>query len=224
MNWFLLALLGGFVGLDGTSFPQAMFSRPIVAGALAGALMGSPVEGIMIGAILEVFDVAILPIGAARYPEGGPAAVAAAGAYVAATPATAMAPGMLLMAVVFGLVWERVAGASVVLSRRVNGAVLARVVMDRADHVVERRHVAAIGFDFLRAAFVAVTGAAAGYILLTTLGPYWVTGPTLTLSAIVIASAVVLGGALTVFGGWAERRNVFILGVLCGSLAMLFLR
>lgn len=32
MNWFLLALLGGFVGLDGTSFPQAMFSRPIVAG------------------------------------------------------------------------------------------------------------------------------------------------------------------------------------------------
>lgn len=165
MNWFLLALLGGFVGLDGTSFPQAMFSRPIVAGALAGALMGSPVEGMMIGAILEVFDVGILPIGATRYPEGGPAAVAAAGAYVAATPATAMAPGMLLMAVVFGLVWERLAGVSVVLSRHVNGAVLARGVTDRADHVVERRHVAALGIDFLRAAFVAVTGAAAGYVL-----------------------------------------------------------
>ncbi|MGH7574507.1 MAG: hypothetical protein ACREM1_05170, partial [Longimicrobiales bacterium] len=140
------------------------------------------------------------------------------------TPGVDVAPAMLVMAVVFGLVWERVAGASVVLSRRLNGAVLARGAIDRADRAVERRHVVALAFDFLRAAFVTVSGAASGYVLLSTLGPYWVIGPTLTVSALVIASAIVLGAALTVFGGWVERRNVFIFGILCGSLAMLLLR
>ena len=35
------ALLGAFLGLDVVSFPQAMFSRPIVASTLAGTLGGS---------------------------------------------------------------------------------------------------------------------------------------------------------------------------------------
>lgn len=224
MNWLWLATLGGLVGLDGTSVPQLMFSRPLIAGALTGALLGRPVEGILVGAILEVFDVAILPIGAVRYPEGGPAAVAAAAAYAMAAPDAGVAPGMLLMAVVFGLGWERVAGTSVVLTRRVNEAILARSTGDVADHVVERRHAFAIVFDFLRAAVVTLVGAGAGFILLSTLGPRWVIDATLTLSALVISGAIVLGGALTVFGGSARLRNIFLVGVLCGSLALLVLR
>ena len=35
-----LALLGGVLGLDVVSFPQAMISRPLVAATLAGALIG----------------------------------------------------------------------------------------------------------------------------------------------------------------------------------------
>ena len=37
-----LALLGGMLGLDVVSFPQAMISRPLVAATLAGALVGDP--------------------------------------------------------------------------------------------------------------------------------------------------------------------------------------
>jgi PTS system mannose-specific IIC component len=225
MTWLALAVLGGLVGLDATSFPQMMFSRPLVAGALAGALLGHPFEGILVGAILEVFDVAILPIGAARYPEGGPAAVAASASYVGAAADAVTAPGMLLMAVVFGLAWERVAGVSVVLSRRANERLVLRA--DNAppgERAIERRHVGAMVVDFVRGAVITVVGAAVGSILIAALGPLWAFGATFTLGVIVVVAALVLGAALTVFGGWNERRTVFLLGVLCGSLALLLLR
>ena len=49
-----LALLGGVLGLDVVSFPQAMISRPIVAATLAGGLMGQAPSGMLIGAALEL--------------------------------------------------------------------------------------------------------------------------------------------------------------------------
>jgi mannose PTS system EIIC component len=63
-----IMLLGGFVALDATSFPQVMISRPLVAGALTGFVLGDPVAGALVGGLLEVFHLSVLPIGAARYP------------------------------------------------------------------------------------------------------------------------------------------------------------
>jgi PTS system mannose-specific IIC component len=75
----LLALLavGAVVGLDLVSVPQAMLSRPLVAGFLGGAVAGRPLAGLAIGALLELFAFETLPVGAARYPDWGPAACAA---------------------------------------------------------------------------------------------------------------------------------------------------
>ena len=77
MNWLGVVLLGGIAGVDATSVAQTMISRPFIVATLTGLLVGRPEEGLILGAILELFALVILPVGAARYPEAGTAAVAA---------------------------------------------------------------------------------------------------------------------------------------------------
>ena len=218
MTWLWIALLGGVVGLDSTSFPQAMISRPLVAGALTGALFGRPTEGLMVGALLEVFHIATLPIGASRYPEAGTAAVAGATAFLFTTP-IAMHSGTLFLAVVFGLAWERVAGQSVILVRRANE----RLVHEQAAapdpaRSIERRHLVALLFDFSRGATVSVAGAVVGTLLLRILGPRFLMPAGVVQGMVAITAATVLAGSLVVFGGWTQRRWVFAIGILCGTV------
>ena len=70
-----IALLGGLLGLDVVSFPQAMISRPLVAATIAGWLIGDSATGLLVGAALELIALDTLPFGASRYPEWGSAAV-----------------------------------------------------------------------------------------------------------------------------------------------------
>ncbi|MGH7508636.1 MAG: PTS sugar transporter subunit IIC [Gemmatimonadales bacterium] len=72
-----LLLWGTLVGLDLVSVPQAMISRPLVAGSVAGWLAGDIEAGLRIGVLLELFALDVLPVGAVRYPDYGPATVAA---------------------------------------------------------------------------------------------------------------------------------------------------
>jgi len=97
-----LALLGGLVGLDVVSFPQAMISRPIVAATLGGALLGRPVDGMLMGVVLELLALETLPVGAAWYPEWASAAVVGGALFAArAVPqAGSLALAMLAAAIV----------------------------------------------------------------------------------------------------------------------------
>jgi mannose/fructose/N-acetylgalactosamine-specific phosphotransferase system component IIC len=72
-----LLLWGTLVGLDLVSVPQAMISRPLVAGTVAGWLVGDVHAGLRIGVVFELFALDVLPVGAVRYPDYGPATVAA---------------------------------------------------------------------------------------------------------------------------------------------------
>lgn len=221
MSWVWIALVGGVVGLDSTSFPQIMISRPIVAGALTGLVLGRPVEGALVGLLMEVFHLSILPIGAARTPEAGTAAVAAAAAYLLA-PAATPAAGALLLALVFGLAWERIAGYSVVLERRTTERIIhAGAISDEAVAAIERRHVTAMALDLLRGAIVGLIGGGAGSLLLRALGPFWLLPRDVTFGMIAVCGAAVLAGSLGVFGGWTDRRKALLLGIACGSLALL---
>ena len=112
-----LALLGAVLGLDVVSFPQAMISRPIVASTLAGMLVGAPMQGLLVGALLELFALETLPFGASRYPEWGSAAVVAG---ALAAQQAAGAAGGIALAVLAGLVTAWVGGHSMVWLRRLN--------------------------------------------------------------------------------------------------------
>jgi PTS system mannose-specific IIC component len=72
-----LLLWGTLVGLDLVSVPQAMISRPLVAGSVAGWLAGDMEAGLRIGVLFELFALDVLPVGAVRYPDYGPATVGA---------------------------------------------------------------------------------------------------------------------------------------------------
>jgi mannose/fructose/N-acetylgalactosamine-specific phosphotransferase system component IIC len=73
----LLLLWGTLTGLDLVSVPQAMISRPLVAGTVAGWLAGDVEAGVRIGVLFELFALDVLPVGAVRYPDYGPATVSA---------------------------------------------------------------------------------------------------------------------------------------------------
>lgn len=117
-----LAILGAVLGLDVVSFPQAMVSRPIVAATAAGALIGQPLRGLVMGVALEFFALESLPFGASRYPEWGSAAVVG-GALFAMTPDNT--PAAMTMAALAALITATVGGTSMVALRRWSHAVAA---------------------------------------------------------------------------------------------------
>jgi PTS system mannose-specific IIC component len=229
MNWLLIALWGGAVGLDGTSALQLMISRPMVAATVTGALLGRPAEALVLGIILELFSLVILPIGAARYPESGISAVIAAVVYVdgvsaGSTAGAGFAPAALILAVVYGLVWEWVAGGSVNLLRRVNEWIIAdapsRGVVGAGR--LERLHLGAIALDWLRAVTLVIVGSALGLRLVGGLERYWWPDDGMTTGILAVAAATILGATLSLFGGWSIRRLPFLFGIICGLMLLLF--
>jgi mannose PTS system EIIC component len=74
-------LLAGTVavgaGLDRTAAGQFMVSRPIVAAPLVGWLLGAPLAGLQVGAMVELLWLGRLPIGAAIPPDDTQVAIGA---------------------------------------------------------------------------------------------------------------------------------------------------
>jgi PTS system mannose-specific IIC component len=116
-----LLLWGTLVGLDLVSVPQAMISRPLVAGTVAGALAGDVEAGLRIGVLFELFALDVLPVGAARYPDYGPATVSA----VALGVGTPWQLG-LGISTGFGLVLAVLGGWSLLIVRRWNARAIQR--------------------------------------------------------------------------------------------------
>jgi mannose/fructose/N-acetylgalactosamine-specific phosphotransferase system component IIC len=222
MNWPGIFAIGGIVGVDSSSCMQSMLSRPLVAGAMTGALLGNPLGGTLLGAVMEAFQLAILPVGAARYPETGTATVAGTAAYTSSA-AVAFDPPALLLALLFGLAWGRVTGLSVVWGRRANERIVERVLAsERPSKELGRWQAIAIALDFLRAGSVSLIGAAVGTLLLARLLPLWALPAILVFVALSAAVAALLAGTLDLFGGWRDRKLLFLIGVLCGSLVVAF--
>lgn len=72
-----LVVLGAWVAVDTSAFVQLMVSQPLVAGWMAGAIVGAPGAGFTVGLLLQLLWGRSLPMGAASIPFMGPAAVAA---------------------------------------------------------------------------------------------------------------------------------------------------
>ena len=62
----LLAAWGTLSGMDLVTFPQGLFSRPLIACAGAGVILGDVSAGLVAGVLLELFALDVLPVGASR--------------------------------------------------------------------------------------------------------------------------------------------------------------
>ena len=198
----LLLAWGTFVGVDLVSIPQMMIARPLVAGAVAGAMLGDLSTGLQLGVVFELFQYDILPVGAVRYPEYGPATVAAVSAAHAV-------PGGLLAGIglgtVVGLVVGLGGGVSLHLLRRLNARAVHKVapLLEAGDaRALLRLHLGSIVRDGARALLVTAAGlglaAGARIVLAGTLGPR--DAALLAVAAVAAAWAAGSAGTLRLIG------------------------
>lgn len=220
----LLILLcwGTIVGVDLVTVPQVMVARPLVAGAVAGVVVGDPVTGLVVGVLFELFQFDVLPVGAARYPEYGPATVAA----VAAAQGALEPAGFALGAVV-GLATALLGGLSLGLVRRLNTAAVRAAgptLEDGDPRALARVHRGGVARDAARALTVTAIGlllAAGGRALIM---PVLVTSTGALVAAVVagVAVAAATSGTFRLVGRGADLRWLMA-GIVAGAL-LLWLR
>jgi mannose/fructose/N-acetylgalactosamine-specific phosphotransferase system component IIC len=214
-TWVLLILLGGWVAADSTSMGQLMVSRPLVSATLAGWIAGDPLAGAAAGLILELFHLTVLPVGAARYPEGGPPAVVV-GAVFALSDQHAMT---LLTAIVFSLIWETVSAGSVRGFRRINSRLVGTGVdAMETEARLEQRHLTAIGIDVLRGAILVGSGVLLLRFLLSVTPFATAASNSIAETTLHLSIVVLLAGALRLFG---SRLKFVAAGAVVGLLIVL---
>jgi mannose/fructose/N-acetylgalactosamine-specific phosphotransferase system component IIC len=214
-----LVLWAIVVGLDLASVLQALLNRPLVAGAVAGVILGDPSTGLRVGAALELFALDVLPVGASRYPDYGAATVAAVLLAAHQPWVTALGPAVLL-----GVILAHVGSWSIVMHRRVTAWALSRTApaLDRGEPgVAGRVHLAGLLADILRSGALA----ALGLVLATEIGrvPRFdvATARALTIVAVAGGFVAAIGGALRRAG--TVRRIAWLAGGMAlGVLGLAF--
>jgi mannose/fructose/N-acetylgalactosamine-specific phosphotransferase system component IIC len=216
-----LALLGALLGLDVVTFPQAMISRPLVAGTVAGTLAGNSESGLLIGATLELIALETLPFGASRYPEWGSAA-AVGGAIFASHPSHP--PGALSMSVLAAIATAWIGGWTMVKLREVNArwARARRSAIDAGsrDAVVHLQLIGLSG-DLLRGALLtAVAYLTLSPIVDACIATWQMDAQTSRAVAVATTASVTAGAAWKLLHGVSLARVLFVGGLAVGLAAM----
>ena len=212
-----IALLGGFLGMDVVTFPQAMISRPIVASTVAGAFIGNATAGLVMGAVLELLALEMLPFGASRYPDWGSASVVGGALYASHSgqPAGALAAGLFA-----ALVTALLSGRSMVWLRRLNASLATR----KREELARGSRDAVIGLqlfglsaDLLRGACVTLIAMFVFSPLMLAIVGTWRVDATYSRAVVVAMVAAVSAGAIwKIFHNVARARLLFLAGLVAG--------
>jgi len=209
-----LTLLGGLLALDGTSVGQFMLSRPLVAGALAGWVVGDPAPGMTVGAILELYLLVSLPTGGSRFPEGATATVVAV-----ASAAVSVAPGAVPLGVAVGLVWGQLGGFTVTWLRHANSKIVPEPTRaPRRSRDVTSAHALGLLLDFARGAVVTLTGLVVGRAVVGGFAAAWAVAPGASTGILLLGGTVSAGILLRDLGGFRKRHALLATGVALGVL------
>lgn len=217
-----IVLLAALIGVDVVTFPQAMISRPIVAATAAGAFLGNPVAGLVIGSVLELIALGMLPFGASKYPEWGSASVVG-GALFASQHG--MPPGALAASVLAALLTAIVSGWSMVRLRRINAfrATRLRSELDAgsADAIVGLQ-IFGLTADFVRGGLVALAAMLLFRPLIPAVVSFWNPGAVYSQAIVVaIASVVAAGAVWKIFHSIPYAAGFFLSGLAVGTTLLM---
>ena len=214
--WLALLLWGTLVALDLVSVPQAMIARPLVAGSIAGWLVGDFVAGFRVAVVMELFALDVLPVGAARYPDYGPATVGAV-AFIAHRGAWEVSLGVAV-AQALAVAW--VGGWSLrILRHRIARAIAGRAAaLDAGDPATIRRiQLGSIARDACRGLLLTVLALLLAWVVARRVPVDPGTGALLSVIAVGSGVAAILGGALRSAGRGARLRWL-VAGCAVGAL------
>lgn len=214
-----IALLGGLLGMDVVTFPQAMISRPIVATTLAGAFIGNAPAGLVMGAVLELLALETLPFGASRYPEWGSASVVG-GVLYASQPGDSA--GALAACLFAALVTAMVSGKSMVWLRRMNASRATRLrdALDQGSYsAVTGLQLFGLTGDLIRGFLVTLGAMLVFAPLMDAIVASWATDARYTRGVVVAIVAAVSAGAIwKIFHNLPRARLLFLTGLAAGAL------
>lgn len=214
----LLLVWGTLVALDLVSVPQMMIARPLVAGSVAGWIAGDFESGFRLAVVMELFALDVLPVGAARYPDYGPATVGAA-VLVARHGTWEESLGL---AVALALIVASLGGWSLGrLRHRIGRAVQdASAGLDAGDDgVIRRLQLGSIALDASRGLLLTTVALALAWVT-----ERWVVldaGTAVLLSVVAVGCgiAALVGGALRSAGRGARLRWL-VAGAALGLLVV----
>ena len=219
-----IALLGGLLGLDVVSFPQAMISRPLVAATIAGAFIGHPESGLLIGVVLELIALDTLPFGASRYPEWGSAGVVGGSLFAAQQSGM---PGALPASILAALLTASISGWSMVVLRRIIASRLALArdrIEDGSRSALMSLHLSGMSLDIVRGTLVTLTAMLVFAPLVRAIVAIWGSESAMSRAVVVVIAAIVAGGALwKVFHSVRHVLWFFLVG-LAASVAVMVTR
>lgn len=213
-TWLALAGLGAWAALDQASAGQLMISRPLVIGTLTGVLLGDPMTGFTVGLFMELGNLGSLPVGGARLPDPGPAAVGGAAVAVLLGGGAGLALGT---AWGFGL--SLAGGALTTLKRQWHGRLVAG--LQEGDLEPERlpgRLALALVVEGLRGASLALVGVGVALAVPPTVASWWPMGDGPTLLLLGVLSALPAGHLLRTLPVDRGRGLLLLAGGLVGAV------
>jgi PTS system mannose-specific IIC component len=214
-----LALLGGILGLDVVSFPQAMISRPLVAATFTGVLLGHSASGLLLGAALELIALETLPFGASRYPEWGSASVVGAAIFSSYPDQPA---AVMTLAILAALATTWVGGWTMVQLRRWNASLARRrreALEAGSRGAVISLQLTGMTADLVRGALLtAIAYAVLAPITRASIGLWTVDSRASRAVIVAVTSSIAAGAAWKLFHSTAGARWFFIGGLAIGLL------
>ena len=182
-QWCLLILLAGLVAQDTTAGPQILFSEPIVAGPIAGWIVGDVSIGVLFGIAAQLIWSGTMPAGMAAFFDANVGVV------------VAVATGVLVGGSAVAFLWVLPVGyfgsALTVVERGINGRIVDSVRSDDTPRIIGIRHMSGWIVSGVRGALTAFIGLLVGVFVV----------PPIAVAIESVVSPIVLWAAVFGTGG-----------------------